>query len=537
MQPYTDQDLEQESIPMLQDRDNAQLYRVTMGQDNFLLLKLTSESDNPIHVILSSSDPDKVQLFQNLKDTANPVLDQAQIKQGEKEIDYQFIIKEEPPLTAVDLSESKAKDQAIFHLQVTAALIQINAWLNGLGSRLGKVSYDDLCLSQETGNILLQSLVYDPEEEALYYNPPLEKEIGSETAYLCGQLWNRLNKKEPTEAPNINEPPKILSKESQDMLEQLILGEPLNNELIYSQLRNEIQLLSAAPEEKKSGLKKKLAGSKEKEAKPKKRKKNLPPLPLLVAGGLLISLMLFRLVSCQAQEDPEDTSSSIETGESSQSDSSADLDFENSSLSELEERQEEEDAAREKELEEEREKEEEAAKEKEEAEQAEKEKAEKARQEQEEAANAKEKERDNAYNEKLESLEKRSRELDAREAKLRDMQNQLSKAQSDLQAQSQTNRQTQVDQAPQGRREAPAPKRSGNKVNKDEGFNVTPGAVNLSVNGKEKLFPNKTCIWLVDDPSIATVEQGNIIGHKAGQTTIKAQSLHGETYTITVTVK
>lgn len=97
MQPYTDQDLEQESIPILQDKNNAKLYRVTMSQENFLLLKLTSESDNPIHVILSPSEPDKVQLFQNLKDTANPVLDQAQIKQGEKEIDYQFIIKEEPP--------------------------------------------------------------------------------------------------------------------------------------------------------------------------------------------------------------------------------------------------------------------------------------------------------------------------------------------------------------------------------------------------------------------------------------------------------
>ncbi|MFM9414148.1 Ig domain-containing protein [Peptococcus simiae] len=529
MQLYTDQDLEQESIPMLQDKDNAQLYRVTMGQDNFLLLKLTSESDNPIHVILSSGDPDKAQLFQNLRDTANPVLDQAQVKQGEKRIDYQFIIKEEPPLTAVDLSESKDKERAIFHLQVTAALIQINAWLNGLGSRLGKVSYDDLCLSQATGNILLQSLVYDPEEEALYYNPPLEKEVGSETAYLCGQLWNRLNKKEPTEAPNINELPKILSKESQEMLEQLILGEPLNNELIYSQLRNEIQLLSAPPEEKKSGLKKKLAGSKEKEAKPKKRKKNLPPLPLLVAGGLLISLMLFRLVSCQAQDDPEDTSSTMETSESSQTDSSADLDFENSSLSELEERQEEEDAAREKELEEEREKEA--------AEQEEKEAAEKARQEQEEAANAKEKERDNAYNDRLKSLEKRSRELDAREAKLRDMQNQLSKAQANVQAQSQANRQAQPAQSTQGAQQPTPAKQSGLKASTSEGFSVSPSTITLAVNGKEKLLPNKTCIWLVEDTSIATVEKGTVIGHAQGKTTIKAQSLKGETYTINVTVK
>lgn len=421
---------------------------------------------------------------------------------------------------------------------MTAALIQISAWLNGLGSRLGKVSYDDLCLSQETGNILLQSLVYDPEEEALYYNPPLEKKIGSETAYLCGQLWNRLNKKEPTEAPNINEPPKILSKESQEMLEQLILGEPLNNELVYSQLRNEIQLLSAVPEEKKSGLKKKLAGSKEKEAKPKKRKKNLPPLPLLVAGGLLISLMLFRLVSCQTQEDPENTSSTIETSESSQSDSSTDLDFENSSLSELEERQEEEDAAREKELEEEREKEEkEAAREKEEAEQEEKEAAEKARQEQEEAANAKEKERDNAYNEKLEALEKRSRDLDAREAKLRDMQNQLSKAQSDLQSQSQANKQNQTSQPAQAVQQSTPAKRSGFKINTDEGFTVSPSTITLNVNGKEKLLPNKTCIWTVGDTHIATVKKGTVIGHAQGKTTIKAQSLQGETYTINVTVK
>ncbi|MFP5528203.1 Ig domain-containing protein [Peptococcus simiae] len=537
MQPYTDQDLEQESIPMLQDKDNAQLYRVTMGQDNLLLLKLTSESDNPIHVILPSDDPGKAQLFENLKDTANTVLDQAQVKQGEEEIDYQFIINEEPPLTAVDLSESKDKERAIFHLQVTAALIQINAWLNGLGSRLGQVSYDDLCLSQETGNILLQSLVYDPEEEALYYNPPLEKEVGSETAYLCGQLWNRLNKKEPTEAPNIDEPPKILSKESQEMLEQLILGEPLNNELIYSQLRNEIQLLSAAPQEKKSGLKKKLAGSKEKEAKPKKRKKNLPPLPLLVAGGLLVSLMLFRLVSCQAQDDPEDSSSTIETSESSQTDSSADLDFENSNLSELEERQ-EEDAAREKELEEEREKEEEeAAKEKEEAEQQEKEEAEKRRQEQEEAANAREKERESAYNDRLKSLEERSRELDAREAKLRDMQNQLSKAQANVQAQGQANRQAQPAQSTQGTQQPTPAKQSGLKANTSEGFSVSPSTITLAVNGKEKLLPNKTCIWLVEDTSIATVEKGTVIGQAQGKTTIKAQSLKGETYTITVTVK
>lgn len=536
MELYNKQELAEQS-ELLQETERNSLHRITLGQDTLLLLSLHSQPDTPIHLLFEENEPDKVQLFENLKNVANTCLDMGQSEPQEEEIDYQFIIKEEPPLTAVDLSQSTEKERAIFHLQVTAALIQINAWLNGLESRLGAIHYEDLCISQETGNILLQSLVYDPENKVLYYTPPLDQALASESALLCSQLWNRLSNRDPLETVNIDQPPQILSEDGREMLEKLILGESLDPELIYSQLRNEIERLSSVGEKKKSGLKEKLSGNKEKEARPKKRKKNLPPLPVLLAAGVLIAFMLLRMVSCQAKDKPDDSSlPPVETEQSSLPDSAASGDFNDSELSELEERQEEEDAAKEKELEEEREQEEQEAKEKEETEQKEKEEAEKARQEAQEADNEREKERERSYNDRIKGLEEREQELNRREQALKEKQNQLSQAQANAQSQQQ--------QAALNRQNNPAPtakenpaKKSGIKISSTESFNVTPGTVSLSINGKQKLQPNKTCIWLVDDTSIATVKEGTVVGLKQGTTVIKAQTLQGETYTISVTVK
>lgn len=536
-----DADSSEEDTKVLGEREELyrapeqELYRIHLGDEVLLEYTLRSTKDSPVIIIDRPSEPSKEQIYENLLSVATESMGITKKKsQSGEEADFVFHLREWPTLAETSLEGAGAREYAIFHLQVTAALIQIASWLTTLGGSLGTIGEKDITLA-DNGALMLRTLIYDKENDTLYYQPTRDKSYKSELSYLVTALWNNLNKEKSHAQPDYGKKPKAISPELVDLLTKTMLGDETDLEVVYSALRNEVKHVSVdiqqnkEPENKLEAIKAKLGLTPkpkeegEQRDRPKQRKKNLPPLPVIVLVLFLVALLGLRLVSVHNAKVQAEEQARIVAQEKAQAEK---------------ERRAEEKRQKEEELRQ-REEEEQAAKEAEEAEEEEREEDSETTSEDDSTTSDATTSVSSADSGQSTQLDERERALSEREQKLKSEQDrfreEVNRYNENIKNQPSGGGTTTVPVQTPAATSQPK-QRTGSKADPNESFSVSPSNISLKVGETKELRPNKSCTWSVEDAEVATIKNGVIQAKKKGTTTIIARDQSGATVKITVTV-